>query len=345
MYQVEVSIIIPVYNAGKYLEKCIGSILNQSFYNFEIIIVNDGSTDNSSIICNNLAQKDNRIKVFHQDNHGVSAARNLGISSANGRYVMFLDADDYWLSTDCLKILMDKAIALDADLIRGEYIAVDAKGNKIFEQPTNKKKQSHAYKSIDVTTFINDVIQGEYFLFLSLFKYDKVKTLKFNVTQVFLEDMDFFAQFFLQPNLTCVYIPLKFYAYRKVTSSASFRQSIRNLKDSFEMCDRYDGYVARTTNEHLKYYFKYRSVMMYYWTLKTLSSDTYYINRHKIIKELSLKELHQRTCHRLWKYGIWNSSFIFIVLPIKAGSFSVHLKNRIIWYGHCARCRIKQILK
>lgn len=89
-----ISIIVPVYNIEQYLSKCIGSILNQTFDDFELILVNDGSKDNSREICNNYAKVDKRIKVFHKENGGVSSARNLGLDMATGKYVGFVDGDD-----------------------------------------------------------------------------------------------------------------------------------------------------------------------------------------------------------------------------------------------------------
>ena len=90
------SIIIPVYNVEKYLEQCLNSVLHQNFEDYEVIVVNDGSTDNSSVICDTYVQIDTRIKVIHKDNGGLSDARNFGVKAAIGSYVIFLDSDDYW---------------------------------------------------------------------------------------------------------------------------------------------------------------------------------------------------------------------------------------------------------
>ena len=89
----KLSIIVPVYNTGIYLHKCIESILSQTFDNFELILVNDGSNDNSGEICNDYAASDTRIKVIHKHNEGVSIARNVGISIATGDYIGFIDSD------------------------------------------------------------------------------------------------------------------------------------------------------------------------------------------------------------------------------------------------------------
>lgn len=103
----KVSVILPVYNAEKYIKKCIESILNQSYKNIEIIVVNDGSVDNSKNIIDEYSKIDKRIKKFHIDNSGPSFARNLGISSAEGEFIQFVDADDY-IDKNMIKELINK---------------------------------------------------------------------------------------------------------------------------------------------------------------------------------------------------------------------------------------------
>ena len=101
----KVSVIIPVYNGEKTIEKCINSIINQSYKDLEIIIVNDGSTDNTYEICQKYSQKDDRIQVINQENKGVCLARNIGIKFSKGDYIQFVDSDD-WLEpsiiADCI---------------------------------------------------------------------------------------------------------------------------------------------------------------------------------------------------------------------------------------------------
>ena len=91
----KVSVIIPVFNAEKYLEKCVISVLTQTYTNLEVLIVDDGSTDNSGVLCNHLANLDKRISVFHQKNAGQSSARNFALDKATGDFIIFVDADDY----------------------------------------------------------------------------------------------------------------------------------------------------------------------------------------------------------------------------------------------------------
>ena len=104
---IEVSVVVPIYNAGKKLEKCIKSILNQTFTNFELILVNDGSTDNSINICKKYELKDNRVRVIDKKNEGSIATRNRGVMEASGDYIMFVDADDYIATTAIEKLYID----------------------------------------------------------------------------------------------------------------------------------------------------------------------------------------------------------------------------------------------
>lgn len=101
-----ISVIVPVYNTEKYLNQCIDSILAQTFTDFELLLIDDGSTDNSAMICDEYAQKDSRVRVFHKKNGGVSSARNLGLDNARGEWIAFVDGDDYISSNFC-EILLD----------------------------------------------------------------------------------------------------------------------------------------------------------------------------------------------------------------------------------------------
>ena len=111
-----ISVIVPVYNVENYLEDCLESIINQSYKNIEIILINDGSTDKSGNICDEYANKDNRIKVLHKENGGVSSARNDGMAMASGEYLTFVDSDDI-IHPDYLSILYQDAIDYDADIV------------------------------------------------------------------------------------------------------------------------------------------------------------------------------------------------------------------------------------
>lgn len=123
-----VSVIIPVCNVEKYIDKCLSSVVNQTYKNLEIIIIDDGSTDASPALCDKWAEKDERIKVFHIKNDGVSAARNMGLDKSNGDYICFADSDD-WIECDMIEFLLTKAVENDADIIRCSYFTEHMNGN------------------------------------------------------------------------------------------------------------------------------------------------------------------------------------------------------------------------
>lgn len=116
MESISISVIIPVYNVEKYLCDCIESVLLQTYRNFEIILINDGSTDTSGIICDEYKLKDNRIKVIHQDNAGVSVARNNGLKIAKNDYVIFMDSDDY-IESNMYETMVSKITEYSCDLV------------------------------------------------------------------------------------------------------------------------------------------------------------------------------------------------------------------------------------
>ncbi len=130
----KVTVVIPVYNTKKYLEECVASVTGQTYREIEILLVDDGSTDGSSALCDLLAEKDNRIRVIHKENGGAATARNLGIDEACGEYIMFLDSDD-WLDTDAIEILVKNADDHATDVLRFNYVR-EFEGKQLVKQNT-----------------------------------------------------------------------------------------------------------------------------------------------------------------------------------------------------------------
>lgn len=130
MQEPKISVIIPVYNGEKYLARCIKSVLNQNYSNLEIVLIDDGSKDKSQLICNEFAEEDIRIKVFHKSNGGVSSARNLGLEKCTGEYIIFVDSDDYLPSDkNIYKKIMHVSLLNDADIVTWLWQFQDDKGN------------------------------------------------------------------------------------------------------------------------------------------------------------------------------------------------------------------------
>lgn len=184
-----VSIIIPVYNTEKYLRQCLDSVVNQTLKDIEIICVNDGSTDNSLNILKEYKEKDNRIKVFNIENHGVSYARNLGLNNVSGEYVVFIDSDDY-VNDVFIEELYNNELETFSDLVFSGRILKN-KDDKIISKWIPKKEISYnPINDYDDFTQWHTVVE-------KLFKYDTIKQnrLYFDETLCYGEDSLFLTQY------------------------------------------------------------------------------------------------------------------------------------------------------
>lgn len=197
----KISIIVPIYNAEHYLRKCIPSILFQDYENFELILINDGSTDQSGKIADEFANKDSRIRVFHKINGGVSSARNLGIEEATGDYICFIDSDDY-IETNYLSAFFKTWEQLPTQ--KNECLIIQD-----FNTITNDKIETNClknpeetrifdlYKDKDIHDFLNysSSIQGHPFNKFYSLKNIKTHNIRFNEEQSFGEDFDFYVNY------------------------------------------------------------------------------------------------------------------------------------------------------
>lgn len=170
-----ISIIVPIYNVEKYLNKCIESIVNQTYENIEIILIDDGSNDNSGIICDEYAKKDNRIIVVHKENGGVSSARNKGLKIAKGEWISFVDADD-WIEQIFCQTLLNKVTQEQADIALCGYNRItDSRIEKINANNQEVFLNSNEYlvKSLNPQT-------GFGFCHMKLIKKEVLKSISFN---------------------------------------------------------------------------------------------------------------------------------------------------------------------
>ena len=140
------SVIVPVYNTRQYLSRCLDSILNQRFSDFELLLVDDGSTDGSDVICDEFAKKDNRVRVFHKANCGVSSARNVGLDNAIGEWVCFVDSDDELMS-DGFNVMKD-GFSDDVDMVMAGYEIQDDGGNVVYSIETRVEKRISSLMAI-----------------------------------------------------------------------------------------------------------------------------------------------------------------------------------------------------
>ena len=132
------SVVVPIYNAEKTLDRCLSSIVTQTYKNLEIILINDGSTDKSLEICKNWQEKDKRIRIICKDNGGVSSARNMGLISSLGEYISFVDSDDT-IEKNMIEVLVSNMLKYNADLSIVNYKKI-IKGKEYFDNASNDKK-------------------------------------------------------------------------------------------------------------------------------------------------------------------------------------------------------------
>ncbi|WP_455485182.1 glycosyltransferase family 2 protein [Gemella sp.] len=196
-----ISIIIPVYNVEKYIEQCLNSIKVQSYENFEVIIVNDDSQDNTESICKKIAQSDARFRYFSKENGGVSSARNFGLDNANGHYITFIDGDD-WVDPNHLEILIKSITENNSDIAICSY--KEFKNNIFYiRYYTNKEKYLLNFNRMTKEDFLinfpkllstnvcfNNAVS-------KLFRRDLVKDLKFDSKLIYAEDLDFYFRLYL----------------------------------------------------------------------------------------------------------------------------------------------------
>ncbi|MBR2726882.1 MAG: glycosyltransferase family 2 protein [Solobacterium sp.] len=144
-----ISVIITVYNSQKYLKKCINSVLQQTYTSLDIILVNDGSTDGSDVICDEYAGKDSRIHVFHQKNLGVAETRNTGLKHANGSYILFVDSDDF-IEPDMVEVLYTALKDNDVQMSICGYRTETESGEIIYPEERNRKTYSGLFTSTEI---------------------------------------------------------------------------------------------------------------------------------------------------------------------------------------------------
>lgn len=212
----QVSIIIPIYNVEKYIAKCLDSIAKQNFADYELILINDGSTDDSLNICSTYAQKDSRIIVFSQKNQGVSTARNKGLDLARGKYIVFIDGDD-WVEAEYLSNLVSA-------IISGKYDIAICGYSKIFENGYKKQYLIGEDMVLNREDLLIKLFSPNYYrgyLVNKIFIHELIKqnSLRFDTSIYIQEDLLFICKYMVQAHQG-VYINQSLYNYLQRENSA-----------------------------------------------------------------------------------------------------------------------------
>ena len=289
----KISVIIPVYNVEHYLNQCLDSICNQSFKDIEIICVNDGSTDNSLNILKDYAKIDNRIKIISQSNKGLGASRNIGLTKATGKYVYFIDSDDY-INLDTLEKLYKNAVSNNSDIVLFKFQSVDDYNN-IHKRGT-AFKIDNIFGDIDYTNFTftykdvkNNVMNSAFSACLKLYKKEFIDSIDFKFpVGLNFEDVPVHVKVMLEANRIS-FVPESLYNYR--SNPDSILNSTANGFDIFKVIDLVEEYLIENNyydeleNEFIL--FKIAQILVY---LESEKSEDYFNKAKEEFEKINVKD-------------------------------------------------------
>lgn len=251
-----VSVLIPVYNAEKYLDQCIESVVNQTFKDIEIILVNDGSKDTSGALCDNWAKKDDRIKVIHKPNSGVAATRNIATAAATGKWILHLDSDDWYEQNNLIEMLLCHAEANNSDIVCFNY-------RRYFENSgTFSDVQCHTNGSEITVAFLVDNKIFTSSPCLKIIKHSIIKDNNIDFEEGRLsEDIEFNAKLlFATDKITfcedCIYI------YRARENSITTSISKKHVDDLIHIIDQMSKTENRTDEYNSFLAFQYCTLLI-----------------------------------------------------------------------------------
>lgn len=287
----KVSIIIPIYNAEKYLYKCLKSVKEQTYTNIEVLMINDGSTDNSETICKEFLS-DSRFSLINKENGGVSSARNLGIERCSGEYVLFVDSDDW-----CHNELLSQAVKNIKSYDMLCFCYYKAYKDKNIYEDLKVKDNANIKEEILINKLIGGYLWNKFFN-ANIIKEHKIK---FNENITYCEDLIFIIQY-IKYVKKVNYIDKALYYYRVRKNSVSndfFNNKNISILDAYEILineyNKYDYYV-----NNLKF-----SYLLNYYKLKKFIPKNYNLNMDIIAEEkkfLSNKNIKQKIKFKFIKY-------------------------------------------
>lgn len=315
MHQPKITVVIPVYNTEKYLDKCLSSVVNQTFLDIKVIIVNDGSTDKSLEICKKYALKDSRITLIDKANEGVSVARNIGIKLAEGEWIYFLDSDDF-LDLDTFEYLMKEVISSNVDVIQF--------GLRSYRDSTliREKKPSSKKEYNNLKNFLNANELKPVCAWLHLFKLEVIKrnNILFNSNLKHGEDMLFVYSVYCHANKILV-LDKVFYNQVLSPNSASRKPiKIKVLFDSLLFLSELTEYVneLNLTNE-FKQELRNLSKRIFIIPLILESKSEFKIHRNNIQDTYNVlydenKTIYNKLYHKISRLDIRILVFILKVI-------------------------------
>ena len=318
---IKISVIVPIFNVEKYLHQCVDSILYQKYRNFEVILVDDGSTDTCPQICDEYREKDERVIVIHKKNGGSSDARNEGIRRSTGEYIMFLDSDDYWESDSVLEKIIERISLTEAEVMNFSYYDYYENTKERKKHFANTESMSLSRKSkeqqleyitdkgVYIASVWNKVIKREVIFKNNLFFYVGVTS----------EDIPWCMKLMICAS-SFDYYSEEVLVYRHRSGSISMtvnEESVRHLKDNIFRCLAIiDEYKCKNSSYYYKYaayqyatFVKFQALGNQYYSneVKELNHEKwilkYYVNKKvKLLYLLSLFFSFETICRFFYFY-------------------------------------------
>lgn len=219
-----VSIIVPVYKVEQYLKRCMDSVLNQTYKNIEVILVNDGSPDNCPALCDEYAKIDSRVRVIHKENGGLSSARNVALDIMKGDYVFFVDSDD-WLALDTLEVL--------SEYLENDYDMISFQRTYLTEEKVVEKGDKNA-KEMDVSQYIDESFLGRYDFFVTtkIFKAEVFNNVRFLEGRNY-EDLEIIHRLFLNMKKVVGLDYFLYYYWKGNEGAITNTITMKNIQDHY----------------------------------------------------------------------------------------------------------------
>ncbi|AHZ47500.1 glycosyltransferase [Streptococcus oralis] len=271
----KISVIVPVYNVEAYLERCVESILQQTYAHFELILINDGSTDSSGQICDHLASQYENIKVYHIENAGVSNARNMGIQLATGSWVTFIDSDDF-VTQDYLATLASAAEGLNVGFVIAPLHHI--KNGIVTDLPSHSEK-TELWSTEETMKELLMTTRTSFFPVAKLFKRDLLADEKFNTNYHLAEDALFLTELLLKTRCSCVFIdkPVYYYDHREGSATTSVNRYV------FDTIEVYKQIIAQVSQAFPN--LKYELINRECWSYITVYDKIIFTSREEYQKE------------------------------------------------------------
>lgn len=332
-----VSVIVPIYKVEKFLRRCIDSILGQTFEDFELILIDDGSPDQCPQICNEYKSHDQRIKVIHKENGGLSSARNAGLDIAQGKYILFVDSDDY-IKSDLLEICVSTLESGNYDAIRFGYEKIDSDCKKTHERLP--KKHSYSFNNdSERLNYLTDFLLPYKIPFTAwscLFKNEIIKknNLRFYSERIIYSEDTFFSVLYTLYSNNCYALDKALYVYQDNENSLRgtykskhellLNKCVRWSKELYSQCtnqyfkDHFYQIATAFYKNELPFSYEKHNIKYIIESIDSLEDKKYFSDQHQKLF-LDLKQTYRKKVGRkqtfkdftFIKYFISFNKFVF----------------------------------